>query len=276
MNKQIIRECERAHYLMQLSSYFSELTDLPGISFAYTNLVTDTWYNQAYGIHEIVDKGLTVSNDCLLSLSKEYFLTHKRKICFYIIPETAPSNFDKFLERNGFVSFDEEAWMFFDFTKSLTLVNECSANDVQVKEVTDSDLELFKEVYSQVLPGPEVKEYIQCVTNGYLSHPPIVSIKYFLAFINKKAVGMLSLLTLGKYSGIYAIAVDQDYQRKGVCKALISKAIAESKENGTEYLFLQTGNGEDSQKAFESLGFVTEFIRYGYVDEAVSEDLQHG
>ena len=276
MNKQVIRECERAHYLMQLSSYFSELTDLPGISFAYTNLVTDTWYNQAYNIHEIVTKDLTVTKDAILKLSKEYFSEHDREICFYLTPATTPANFNKFLEQNNFTSFDEEAWMFFDLNKSALLVNECTVSNIQVKEVTDKELDLFKDVYYKTLPGPEVNEYIQCVINGYLSPPPFVSIKYFLAFMDDKAVGMLSLVTQGKYSGLYAIAVDRDYQRKGICRTLLSKAINECKLNETEYLFLQTGNGEEAQKVFEHIGFVTEFVRYGYVNKAVAEEIQHG
>lgn len=273
MNNQIIAECERAHYLMQLSSYFSELTDLPGVSFAYTNLVTDTWYNQAYSIQTLSSRQLTLTNSDILTISKKYFSERNRETCFYLSPASTPSDFGSFLESNDFATFDEEAWMFFDIENFLSRGHNFN---VTIKEITKDDLDLFGEVYYRTLPGPEVNEYIQCVINGFLLPPPFVTIKYYLAYWNEKAIGMLSMLSIGKYSGLYAIAVDEEFQHKGVCRALVSKAVTQCKSNKTKYLFLQTGNGEDSQKVFERLGFNTEFIRIGYVSKSVADDMQHG
>lgn len=273
MNNQIIKNCERAHYLMQLSSYFSELTDLPGVSFAYTNLVTDTWYNQAYNIHSVSRKDTIEEKKDILDKSNLFFDKHDRQVCFYLTPATAFENFSQFLLDNDLVVFDEEAWMFYDFTNDLPQI---SKGKIEVREITEKDLDLFGEVYCRVLPGPEVKEYVQCVKNGFLSHPPLVDIKYYLAFYEETPVGMLSLLSIGNCAGLYAVAVDEDYQHKGVCRALVSKAIVECKQKQIEYLFLQTGNGEESQEAFEHLGFTTQFVRKGYILKAMAEDVQHG
>lgn len=267
MKNEIIRKCERAHYFMQLSSYFSELSDLPGISFAYSRLVSDTWYNQAYNIHDLS------SNDHILQRSCDYFGKHDRETCFYLTPATTPLYFAEFLKRNGFVEFDAEAWMFFDFSK--VFKSEIGPK-ITIKEVTENDLELLGEVYCKTLPGPEVNEYVQCVKNGYLSHPPLVDIQYYIAFYDGHPVGMLSLLSFEKYSGLYAVAVDENYKNKGICKALVSTAVSVCKKRGTEYLFLQTGDGEDSQKAFEHMNFKTEFVRIGYVRESSINDIQHG
>lgn len=273
MNKQTIRNCERAHYIMQLSSYFSELTDLPGISFAYTNLVTDTWYNQAYNIHSIDDQSIIEQKEDIFMKGNAYFTNRDRKVCFYITPATTPEDFSDFLEEKNFVVFDEEAWMFYDLEKNFSH----SLNTlVSVKKISENELDIFGEVYRNTLPGPEVNAYIQCVKNGLLSHPPLIEINYYLAYIDKKPVGMLSLLSTGKYAGVYAVAVDEHYQQQGICTALVAKVIEVCREKNIEYLFLQTGDGEESQKAFEKLGFTTEFIRKGYIHRTLAEDVQHG
>lgn len=267
MEYDIIRKCERAHYIMQLSSYFSELCDFPGVSFAYSDLVTDTWYNQAYNIHGID------SNEEILKRSIQYFDKNNREICFYLSPASIPQDFHVFLNEEGFVQCDSEAWMFYDFTKDLCFP---SNSNIVIKKVTEEYLNLFGEVYRNTLPGPEVNEYIQCVKNGFLSAPPLVDIQYYIAFYQNMPVGMLSLVSFEKYSGLYAVAVDNSYQNKGVCKALVSTAVKECKRRGTQYLFLQTGDGEDSQRAFEHLHFKTEFVRSGYVRESFSDSIQHG
>ena len=273
MDKQLIRECERAHYFMQLSSYFSELTDLPFVSFAYTKYVTDTWYNQAYNINYMADDFTQAKFEDILKTSESFLSERDRETCFYLTPATLPSNFGQLLEKQDYGIFEEEAWMFLDNTKPpLTTIN----SNVVVKEVSNELLSTFKEVYKRTLPGPEVEGYIKCVVNGFLSQPPMVDIKYYVAFVDSKPIGMLSLLCFGKYAGLYAVAVDADYQKQGVCKALVSKAIEYTQKQNIEYLFLQTGNGAESQTAFEKLGFGTKFLRIGYAPQSVIENMQHG
>ena len=273
MNKEVIKCCERAHYFMQLSSYFTELMDLPGVSFAYTNLVSDTWYNQAYNIQDLSSTELAESNESILSKSRKYFEDHNRELCFYLTPATTPTNFKEFLKNHGFTEFDKEAWMFYNFSKEDLL----STNPrIKIKDITDTELDLFSEVYCNTLPGPEVAAYVQCVKNGFLSRPPFININYFVAFYDEKPVGMLSLLIFGKYAGLYAVAVDEGYQNMGICKALVAKSVDICRKQDIEYLFLQTGNGEDSQVAFEHLNFETKFVRIGYIQESALKNIQHG
>lgn len=273
MNNQIIRESERAHYLMQLASYFSELTDMPDVSYAYTHNVSDTWYNQAYGINIKNDDSVSKAIDRLLDTSKAFFDARNREMCFYLTPASSPSNLGEILETKGFAVFDEEAWMFIN--PKMYQTPTLNPN-VKVVEVTEDMLSIFDDVYRRTLPGPEVDGYIDCVVNGFKSNPPLVCIKYYLAYYGEKAVGMLSLLTLGKYAGLYAIAVDEDCQRRGVCKAMLSAALEYCTLNSIQYVFLQTGHKTDAETAFEKMGFKTEFVRIGYTKESIVDNIQHG
>ena len=105
MDKQLIRECERAHYFMQLSSYFSELTDLPFVSFAYTKYVTDTWYNQAYNINYTALDFTQAKFEEILKTCESFLSERNREACFYLTPATLPSNFGQLLEKQGYGIF---------------------------------------------------------------------------------------------------------------------------------------------------------------------------
>lgn len=273
MNNQIIREIERIHYLMQLASYFSELTDLPGISYAYTKFVSDTWYNQAYNISIKEDDSLKQRFEELLRSSEGFFSARNRATCFYLTPASVPSQLGKLLEANDYMVFDEEAWMFLDPNK---YVHGRTNDNIRIVEVREDTLPVFGDVYRRTLPGPEVNGYIDCVVNGFISKPPLVDIKYYLAYVEDIPIGMLSLLCLSRYAGLYAIAVDENYQKIGACRAMLTSAVEHCKKSNIEYMFLQTGHDTDSETIFKHMGFVTEFVRNGYAQKSIVDTMQHG
>jgi len=269
INISTIRESERVHYIMQLSSYFSELTDLPGVRFSYTYRFTDIWYNQAYDIE------WTSDIKSLKTVVEEYLAKRDRLPCIYTSPATEPENIGKLLEDLGYGMFEEEAWMFYNFDenkKAYTIPDDISITEVK----TEQDLEIFAEVYRKGLPGPEVEDYVEACLEGFKYKPPLVNIWYFIAKYQGAPAGMISLLTLGKYAGIYAVATIEEFQKKGIVRALNWVACALAEKVGCKYAFLQTVKGEDSELVFEKLGYETLFIREGYTTKQVIADLEHG
>lgn len=266
MTENEIKNCERMHYFMQLSSYFSELVDLPNVSFAFTNLLSDTWYNQAYNVCNLNLKDYKAFFDSC----EEVFKKNDREVCFYITPSA--SNFSEVLLSSGYALVDEESWMFYDFTKEICDVD----SSVRIVSVDREKLDEFGAFYKASLPGPEVDAYVQCVKNGFNAAPPLINIKYYLAYLEEKPVGMLSYLSFGEYAGVYAVAVLEDYQNMGVCKALVNRIVNVARESNIKFMFLQTGNGEDSEMIFEKLNFRQQFVRRGYVKETTISDITHG
>lgn len=270
INVSLIRSSERAHYIMQLASYFSELTDLPGVRFAYTHRLKDIWYNQAYDI-EWHSKDIIP----LKSIIEEYCSKRDRLPCIYLTPAVKPADLGKRLEEIGYGKFEEETWMFYDFkenSKPYIMPTEISV--VEVKSA--KEFEMFAGVYRKGLPGPEVEKYIQAVADGLRYIPPLVNIWYFVAKYSDEPAGMLSLLTVGEYAGIYAVATIEKFRGKGVCKALTLHAGRVAERAGSKHMFLQTVVGGDSEIVFRKLGYETLYVREGYTTKDVIAKLQHG
>jgi len=268
-NISLIRESERAHYIMQLSSYFSELTDRPGVRYAYTHRLQDIWYNQAYDI--------TWEKDDIdeLVLDVEKFLKeHDRLPCFYLTPATEPNNLGKLLEEKGYGKFEDEAWMFFDFN----VYNEIKdkLNNITISEISVNNLDVFSDIYRKGLPGPEVEKYIDAVVDGFCYKPPLVDIWYYIAYYSNEPAGMISLLKVGKYAGVYAVATIEKYQKKGIATALNSHVVKIAKQVGAEHIFLQTVVGEESEEIFGKMGYKTIYVREGYTTKEAISDLEHG
>lgn len=265
-----IRQCERAHYLMQLASYFSELTDMPGVRFAYTDKLKDIWYNQAYDI-TVSDKDV----DKLVKIIENYLASRDRLPCIYLSPATRPNKLSKLLEAYEYGQFESEAWMFYNYEENAKPYKKPS--QITIQEIkNDKDLDVFSDVYRLGLPGPEVEHYVQAVVDGYKYPPALVDISYFVAHYNDKPAGMISLLKIGEFVGVYAVATIEEYQGKGIGKSLIRHVGELSERAGCKYVFLQTVVGETGEAVFQKLGYETLFVRDGYTTKSVIAQLQHG
>ena len=268
LNHDEIRLTERAHYHMQLSGYFSELVDFPGIRFAFTNRLADTWYNQAYDIdwthRSDADLGAVIAQRCA---------SRDRAACVYISPANKPKNIATVLKQSGMVPFEDEAWMFFPMTSTLSESNE----SITIRDVgTNDGLSDFCEVYRHGLPGPEVENYIHAARDGFRYAPAGVDVRYLVAYIDGQPAGIMSVLSALGCSGIYNVATVPQFRRKGVARSLARHAVQIAHAYASKYLFLQTVSGDESEHAFSRLGFTTAYTRIGYTTPDVVASLTHG
>jgi GNAT superfamily N-acetyltransferase len=264
-----IRLTERAHYYMQLSAYFTELVDLPGVRFAFTNRLTDTWYNQAYDIDWDPDN----SNELYKQIER-VCVDRDRAPCLYLSPACRPSNLEEIVKKSGLVEFETEAWMFLPLDLDTSGIQKA---DILVEEVSlESNFDEFADVYRRGLPGDDVESYIESVRVGLRYAPPGVDVRYLLARVNGNQAGMLSILTVGECSGIYAVATLPEYQRRGVARALTFEASQIARRNRSSYFFLQTVVGDEGEQAFGRIGFETVFTRTGYTTAAEARSIAHG
>lgn len=269
LDETTIRCAERAHYYMQMSAYFTKLQDGAGARFAFTSRLSDTWYNQAYDI-DWTDRPI----DDLVPFVSEVCQSEHRAPCIYLSPASRPVGIESVLESNGWAKFEDEAWMFYD----LTGPSDESDVDlrVSIKTVDIADFDDFEFVYRNGLPGPDVEQYVESVRAGLRYTPPGIETRYFLAYCDTTPVGMLSLLSFGEMSGIYAVATLDAYRGKGVARQLVRHARHHAQRRNSRHLFLQTVAGEESEEAFSHIGFETKFVRAGFTTAALVDELEHG
>lgn len=265
MTNSNIREMERAHYIMQLSGYFTELVDLPGVRFAYTDVFSDVWYNQAYDIYDNPS-----GYDEIIRKAEKYFAKKDRASCFYTSPATSDEFISK-LKTEGYVEFEQESWMVFPTTN----VDINPNNEFSVSSVGD-DFSDFSAVYKEGLPGPEVDLYIEAAVNGCRFAPGNLGVEYLVAYHKDDPVGMLGLVMLPPYAGVYAVATLSDWQRRGVATLMNAHASKIAYRNNCTHLVLQTVSDEDSESKFVKMGYTTLFKRSGYALSEVVDQMTHG
>lgn len=264
----LIRDSERAHYIMQLGSYFTELTDRSGVRFAYTQHLTDVWYNQAYGIDPKCDR-----IDVVLETIEQYHRQRDRIPCVYVSP-AAPPGLEPALGDAGYEIFEREAWMFFPELGGRQHINN---SEITVRRVeSQDDVDDFRKVYRLGLPGPEVESYLDACLEGRRYQPPLVQVDFFLADLADRPIGMLTLVTTGVYAGIYAVATLPEFRRLGAAAALNRVAVKTAHERGCHHVYLQTVEGELAETVFRQLGYAPLFTRVGYTPKEAVEKLTHG
>ena len=270
LTREEIRATERAHYVMQLSSYFTELTDEAGVRFAYTSRLNDIWYNQAYDIDSTESEF-----DILMNRIGKYFQGRDRTACLYLSPATNPANCAELLDNYDYAQFEIEAWMFYDLGEARS--DYVQSKSITISEVTwERDFEIFADIYRRGLPGPEVEKYIDATRDGQRYKPPLVDIRYFVGKYDGEPAGMISLLQIGRYAGVYAVATVEEFKRKGLARALNSHVCRLAITQGAESIFLQTVSGEDAEAVFQRLGYSTLYVREGYTTSSAVKGLQHG
>jgi GNAT superfamily N-acetyltransferase len=170
------------------------------------------------------------------------------------------------------VEFDSEAWMYMNVDGKLA----CRSNqDAEVELVQLDAFSDFTHVYREGLPGPEVDTYIAAVRDGLRYAPPGVDVRYFIARLGGVPLSMLSLLTTGHVSGVYAVATLESARGQGLAARLVQTSLETARSLGSRYLFLQTTEGDEAETCFRRMGFETHFARIGLTTPDAAE-LDHG
>lgn len=258
INNEFIKETVRAHYIMQLGIYISELTDITGMRLSYTHRFNSIWYNSAYDVQIEADQV-----DELINTVETYMTSRNRLPCIYVSPATKPSNLGKLLEMRGYKKTEVEAWMFYDFGQ----YSKFYAQPPQIKIVaaqTEIDFDIFANIYRQTLPSPEVDLQIQACVDGFHYKSPMVDVDYFVATYEGEPAGMLSSLTIGQYNCLYSGATIKKFQGRGIMRSLMHHAASLAIQKGVKYLFLQTLAKTRAETVFEKFGFLTLYARECY------------
>ncbi len=258
VTEQFARTSVRAHYLMQLGSYISELTDISGARLAYTNKYPNIWYNSAYDIQ--VDPSAV---DDLIPKIETHMARRDRIPSIYVSPATSPSNLSELLEDRGYGKVETEAWMFADLSKlpkPHTQPSEVSVWEAQ----TDADLQVFADLYRKGFPSPTVDLQIQAYIDGFKSKLPLVESTCFILNYCNQPAGMYISLRLGEYSGLYSGTVAKEYRTTNVFQVMVNHSKIMAAQRGIKYQFLQTIAGTSLEIAFRRFGYVTKFSRTCY------------
>lgn len=259
INHQFIKETVRAHYLMHLGIYASELTDLSGVRLSYTHRSSNIWYNSAYDV-EIEASEV----DELIKTVETYMSSRNRTPCIYVSPATKPSNLGTLLLERGYEKAEAEAWTICDLSQPpqpYTRPAEITIRDVQ----TDADFEIFADIYRRTLSSPEVDSQLQACYGSFKYKPPMVDVQYFVASYDGEPAGILSSAILGQYNDLHSAGTLKKFRGKGIMRALAHHTTSLASQKGVKYSFGQALAGTVAERVWNRFGLLTLYVRECYI-----------
>ncbi len=261
----ILEEVENQHYKFQIGCYFSNSKKIRGALLLWNEKIEDSYWNFATKII-VVKKSLRELVKKVIS----FYKTRNRQPVIYFTPFTRPKNLPNLIKKFGFKSEFRDAWMFYEKTrpKEVVMPRNFVIKQVRNKEGMRVFVDVFNQAYSGATPeepyGELPKEYGECLFDSFTKQKDKKTIHY-LGFLNKKPVGIVTLIYSGNFGCIYNLGVAPNYRRKGISSTLVLNAVVDSIKNKTNIVFLQTEQGSYNEKYFNKLGFSTEFIGEGFV-----------
>lgn len=264
---------EKAHYRNQQGMYFSRMEGIEGAVLLYSDIIDDFFWNYAGQIKTTQEKIEELIREITILYRKE-----ARNPSVYITPFSQPQDISERLDDHGFKIEFKDAWMTYDGEPPQIK----KPKDLSFKEVrSDEDMEIFIKVFYEAYGGASKDEpygelpptYGEALRRSFKNPPKKKRIIHYLGLINRKHVGIGTLISLDGFGGIYNVGTSSSYRKTGLGSAISIKAVEDSKKEGNTTTYLMTEEGSYVEKFYQRLGFSTKFVGCGYVlSEEIKEE----
>lgn len=263
----ILKEAEDKHYKFQMGCYFSDSKKIQGAVLLWSYRIKDSYWNFVTKI-DIDKKSLSK----LMKKIVAFYKTKNRKLVIYFTPFTKPQDLPLIIKKSGFKSKYKDAWMFYEKTMPRVVMPK----NFIIKQVrTRQEMRLFVDVFNRAYSGttPEEaygalpKEYRECLFDSFIKLKKDKTVIHYLGILNKKPVGIATLIYSGNFGCIYNVGTIPNYRKKGIGSTLTLNAVADSMRNNAKIVFLQTEQKSYNEKYYTGLGFSTKFIGEGFILE---------
>lgn len=200
-----------------------------------------------------VDAGES-SKEQVIDYVVDTFRKHGLTPHFHLWSITRPSDFGVDLWQRGFQEDGELDVMTWKAAADLP-----APAGVRVRSVSSSaDMEAAVNLVIRGFGFPA--EWKDALLGSLTEEAETLGGETFLGEIDGRTVGVASLVrTEDRIAGIYNVATDPEFRRRGVATALSLRCIEAFRGAGDEALTLQVLRGSDAQRLYEKLGFETAY-----------------
>ncbi|MBK5259814.1 MAG: GNAT family N-acetyltransferase [Thermoanaerobaculia bacterium] len=197
------------------------------------------------------------SQDSTIDRTVAFFTDWNRTPCLKVTPASEPEGWEAALTRRGWAPRVRLNHMVLNRVESTT------NPDVHVRLCsTDEDLRAFSRTQCE---GFGVPEWIEWVHKINVINSRRDDQRFYIAELESRFVGVSLLVSAHRVGGLYAVATDPEARGRGVARALIACAAADSGKLGNEILCLNTVAGGAAETVFRGAGFVDVFESRFYV-----------
>lgn len=266
LSNEILEEAENLHYNFQIGCYFSDSKKIQGALLLWSEKIKDSYWNYATKIN--IDEKVLPK---LVKQIIDFYKLKNRQPAIYFTPFTIPQDLPNLIKKFGFQPKYKDVWMFYEKAEpKVVMPQKFVIKPVETKEEMKIFVDIFNQSYSGATPeepyGALPKEYGECLFNSFTQQKDKKIIHYF-GLLDKKAIGIATLILSGNYGCIYNVGTIPSHRTKGIGSALTLNAVADSIKTDAKIVFLQTEQGSFNEKYFTNLGFSTKFIGEGFVLE---------
>lgn len=251
------------HFNALQGIYFSEIIQNKNYTILYSDLIEDSYYNYAAKLSDGIEKYLTEI--------ESFFVQKKRMPALYLSPNYYLYGKEGLIPKK-YQLWSTDAWMVYkdpSFYSNFQPPNNIHILNVNTKESNSLYVETFEkafssedpnDVYGQLPPyyGQSLERAIGIDTSSFKNI-------FVIAYINKEAAGVASVIFNEKFAGLYGIGTIQSERNKGIGTILIKYLIDLVNKDNKRIVFLQTEKGGYSEKWAITRGFETIFNAYYYV-----------
>lgn len=227
---EILEESENRHYKFQMGCYFSGSKKIRGAFLLWNDKIQDSYWNYATKIN--------IDEESLPELIKKitsFYRAKNRQPAIYLTPFTRPKNLPEITKQFGFKSKFRDAWMFYEKTEPQVILPQ---NFIMKQVETGEEMKIFAYIFHQAYGGvtPEEpygalpKEYGECLFESFSKPQRDKRIIHYLGILDKRPVGIATLIYSGRFGSIYNVGTIPSYRKKGIGSALTLNAVADSKK----------------------------------------------
>jgi len=234
--RQLANELEWSNYAR--TAYFA--TVVPGLEVRISHeviLITDPAVPMTDGNHAAMLRATPDRADALIERIIQHYRDIGQKPYVVVSPGCTPDDLSERLQMHGFSQYgDIEYW--------LTLKNPWYAEvlrapgNVLVRQIGNDQVPVFCRVMSEAYQMPEDTLPVLEHAFGYINDLP--GIHNYVAYLEGKPVGCISLFTYLGYSALGSGGVLPGARNAGVAFALVAHAYQDWKKEGSNVLVLQT------------------------------------
>lgn len=220
------------------------------------------WYLRiAEGITKRANSALPINYtgiDCSrdIDIVEGIYAKNKLPIIFQLPDLYEPQNLSDVLLSKGFKTKDESLVMTVDLSKIILPQKNTDYEYIEQDEVTVEWLTALKQINNQSnerING--VKAIIERSTSEQV---------FFTCLHKDRIVGVCLAVIERGYLGLYNMAVDESFRRKGIAQSLFVEMYRYAKEKSLEGFYLQVqGDNKGAINLYQKVGF-TEIYKYVY------------
>ena len=248
------------HLEGQLQLYMSNKIENENYDIYYSELIKDQYWNFAY----LKNKELKINQE-YPSIKKE-FKKINRKPLLYLTTNQLTKKREEELKKENLKLYYTDVWMTIEDIDQWE--NKTSGIRVTIQKVEKEQREEFIKTVIDGFSGDNPEDPYESLEEGYKvalkesfeKENSEYKVNHYLGKYEKKPIATATVVYQKDKAILYNITTCREYQRRGVCRQMMTKIIQDLKTLKVKTICLQTEKGFNTEQIYKSMGFQEKFL----------------